>query len=137
MISIDVYFHETVCTSKHCTDSDSDTHSNQPIEFKPNRTDVIHDWPVDRSTNSAFCEKIHCTCRLDLEQANLTTVWLLGLLVSDLTYTTCTRHLNLDVLESLLICQLQLNLFIFGWHFKFCLTSEDSDKITTQNRKQL
>ena len=42
-----VYFHETVCTSKHCTDSGSDTHSNQPIEFKPNRTDVIHDWPLD------------------------------------------------------------------------------------------
>jgi hypothetical protein len=41
----------------------------------------------------------HCTCcRLDLKQANLTTVWLLGLLVSDLIYTTCTKHLlNLDV----------------------------------------
>ena len=42
-----VYFHETVCTSKHCTDSGSDTHSKQPLEFKPNRTDFIHDWPLD------------------------------------------------------------------------------------------
>jgi hypothetical protein len=43
---------------------------------------------------------VHCTCcRLDLKQANLTTVWLLSLLVSDLTYTTCTKHLlYLDVL---------------------------------------
>jgi hypothetical protein len=45
-----------------------------------------------------LCNMSTC-CRLDLKQANLTTVWLLGLLVSDLTYTTCTKHLlNLDVL---------------------------------------
>jgi hypothetical protein len=62
---------------------------------------------ITSQTKTSKLRRCFCTCcRLDLKQANLTIVWLLGLLVSDLT-NKCTKHL-LNALEVMLDYSLAL-----------------------------
>jgi hypothetical protein len=80
-------------------------------------------WQIKRSfflimlfNKDIQIKKIHCT-----------TVWMLGLLLSDLTYTTCTKHfLNLDVL-----------VWLFAFSCYTIHTSHFKSMLIYRNHKQL